>query len=110
MSYQQDPYTVEGIKPAAHHHENQDDNKDEAMKGGIQGMTLEDRATALAMAQKADPGLDPRSWRMFVFTMIILCACMCSGDNGTSRTPISRCVSHDIWQASTEQSCRRSTR
>jgi hypothetical protein len=53
------------------------------LAGQMHDMSLEDRAAALRLAQQADPGLEPFSWRMFTFTLIVLVCCMCSGDNGT---------------------------
>lgn len=65
------------------------------LAGQVHDMSLEDRAAALSLAQQADPGLEPFSWRMFTFTLIVLVCCMCSGDNG-------RCNSR-LALASTQQ-------
>lgn len=59
-----------------------EDKVDDVLKPDVRGTTIEDRATALSIAQKADPGLKPGSWRSIQFTLIILVACTCSGDNG----------------------------
>ena len=55
---------------------------DPVFAGGVGRMNAEDRAAALRLAQAADPGLPIASRRSFVFTMIVLVVCMCSGDNG----------------------------
>jgi hypothetical protein len=59
------------------------DTVGKVLAGQVHDMSLEDRAAALRLAQQADPGLEPFSWRMFTFTLIVLVCCMCSGDNGT---------------------------
>lgn len=52
------------------------------MKGYVHDMSIDDRATALKLAQEQDPGPKTASWRYFQFVMMILVVCMCSGDNG----------------------------
>jgi hypothetical protein len=53
------------------------------LAGQVHDMTIEDRATALKLAQQADPGPAAFSYRSFVFTCMVLVVCMCSGDSGT---------------------------
>ncbi len=63
---------------------NQDFGTGPVQPGEVHRMTAEERAAALKIAQDADPGPDTLSYRSFVFTLIVLVVCMCSGDNGTS--------------------------
>lgn len=57
--------------------------------GQVHRMSGEERAAALRIAQVADPGPPMASYRTFVFTMIVLVVCMCSGDNGFDGTVMS---------------------
>ncbi|RSH89841.1 hypothetical protein EHS25_001827 [Saitozyma podzolica] len=68
------------------------------LAGQMHDMSLEDRAAALRLAQQADPGLEPFSWRMFTFTLIVLVCCMCSGDNGFDGTVMSSINSMSQYQ------------
>jgi hypothetical protein len=84
------------------------------LAGQVHDMSIEDRATALRLAQQQDPGLDPFSWRMVKFTLIVLVCCMCSGDSGTWTGPLLLILQPssraDHAQASTAPSCPLSTR
>ena len=62
---------------------------DQILAGEVHNMTAYDRATVLSLAQAADPGLPPWSFRMLQFVGIVLVVCMCSGDNGESRAQTS---------------------
>ena len=83
-------YFQSDVKAQTEHNENYDDvlKKDTGLApirdGEMHRMNAEDRATALQLAQLADPGPPIRSMRSVAFVGIVLVVCMCSGDNGMS--------------------------
>ncbi|ORY30407.1 general substrate transporter [Naematelia encephala] len=100
MSYRTDnasPYEVDQ-KPFASHMEHVDEPIKTTLDRDVQQMSAEDRATALQLAQKADPGLRLGSWRQFVFVCYVLVICMCSGDNGFDGTIMSSVNSMKQYQ------------
>ncbi|WWC88262.1 uncharacterized protein L201_003169 [Kwoniella dendrophila CBS 6074] len=66
--------------------------------GGVAEMTAEDRATAIKLALKADPGIPKNSPRMVQFVFMILVVCMCGGDAGFDGTVMGAVNSMLQWQ------------